>query len=120
MRKLTKRDVEFVLTAEFDDLPVRGNAMASGDDALDKKVEDEIIARLERGDVWAWAAVTVEARWQGFVGRDHLGACCYRDERDFKHSEGYYPDMCSVALDDLNRKIQETADKLKSLQEVQS
>ena len=40
------------VTAAQDDIPVRGNAMASGDDATDRECEDDILTRLDSGDVW--------------------------------------------------------------------
>jgi len=99
------KGVTFRIEAEEDQIPVRGNAMASGDDDEDKKYEDEIIDRLERGDVWAWAAVTVIAEYEGFKGWDHLGGCSYKDERDFVKNSGYYEDMKSEAYDDLLSKM---------------
>jgi hypothetical protein len=115
---LNRQAVEFTLRADFDDIPVRGNAMASGDDAADKQYEDEILERLDRGDVWAWACVVVEARLPDLplVGRDSLGACCYKDEKDFKRG-GYYDDMCEQAhqeLENLVREALETATSIKT------
>ena len=92
IRKYPK-GVTFRIEAEQDDIEVRGNAMASGDDEADKKYEDEIIDRLDRGDVWAWAAVTVIAEYEGFKGWDHLGGNTYNDERDFVRNSGYYQDV---------------------------
>lgn len=108
--KKTRLKVEYTLEVEPECcVPVRGNAMASGDDVLDKKVEDEILARLEWGDVWAWCTVIVTAQveidGEVFRGRDSLGCCSYKDEKDFKHPEGYYPSMCSEAFDDLMRSV---------------
>src|SRR5579872_2222127 len=123
-RALTAKDVVFTLTAEYDDTPVRGNAMASGDDAADKACEDEIIARLDSGDVWAWAVVTVKAEWtsptgQTWTGRDTLGACSYRDEEDFKQEGGYFAQMKDQALDDLNASIRRSWDAVSSLAVMQ-
>jgi hypothetical protein len=109
-------EVKFTLTVEQDDIPVRGNAMASGDDDLDRQVEDEIVDRIDRGDVWAWASVCVEAHWNGFVGRDCLGGCCYTDEEDFVKNGGYYESMKSEALADLNSEIEAQYLKLKNLE----
>ena len=67
-----------------DDCPVRGNALASGDDAYDKKVEDEILERLDNGDVWAWAVVEVRAGYGDLSASDYLGACSYESEKDFR------------------------------------
>jgi hypothetical protein len=99
-------EVTFTLTAEYEDIPVRGNALACGDDAEDKACEDEIIARLDRGDVWAWAYVTVTARWRDWKGSATLGACSCTDEDDFRTPGGYYDDMCAEALAELNVRVQ--------------
>lgn len=82
-----------------DDVDVRGNALASGDDAVDRECEDEILERLSRGDVWAWCTVVIECTCDkcGATGRDSLGCCSYADEKDFSQS-GYYADMCDAAL----------------------
>lgn len=70
-----------------EDVPVRGNASASGDDAFDKRVEDEIIARLEAGDMSAWFCAKVTAYVElpcpilhgvhTLAGVDYLGCCSY-------------------------------------------
>jgi hypothetical protein len=41
---VTLSDVTITLTCEPEDVPVRGNAMASGDDAYDRKVENRILS----------------------------------------------------------------------------
>lgn len=94
------------LRAEQSDIPVRGNAMVSGDSALDKQVEDEIIARLGAGDIWAWANVLVTAEWHGLTGTDSLGGCSYKDEADFIQNSGYYDDMVSNAIDELYKQYE--------------
>ena len=101
---MTKPRVTYRIEVDFDDMPVRGNAMASGDAAADKEVEDEILRRLDRGDVWAWASVQVVAECQGFRGTDSLGGCSYKDEEDFK-TGGYYKDMRREALADLKKTL---------------
>jgi hypothetical protein len=88
--------VTYRLYIEQDDTPVRGNAMASGDDAADKEAEGAILERLDAGDVWAWAFVTVEAQVDEFTAVDTLGGCCYRDTADFINGP-YYADMKSEA-----------------------
>ena len=108
-KQLTESDVTFHVIAEQDHIPVRGNALASGDDAEDRRCEDEILKRLNDGDVWAWAVVEVEARYHGLVGRDVLGGCSYRDEADFREPGGYFDDMKSEALADLQHQLDELA-----------
>ena len=102
IRKIRKDEVTFSLHVEQEDMAVRGNALASGDDVEDKKVEDEILRRLDKGDVWAWAWVKVTASLELPDGTiveeyDSLGGCSYADEKDFKQG-GYYDDMCDEAL----------------------
>jgi hypothetical protein len=100
--------VEYDIDVYQDDTPVRGNAMCSGDDDFDREVEDAIITRLNDGDVWAWAAVRVTARYPGVpqvVGADHLGCCTYANEEDFKGCD-YYADMKDQAREDLYAQIE--------------
>jgi hypothetical protein len=89
------------LLVDYDETPVRGNAMASGDATVDKRYEDRILARLERGDVWAWAVVIVEAKLGGFSGRTVLGTCSYRNEKEFRRKGGYFADMVADAREAL-------------------
>lgn len=103
------------LSAEGDSIPVRGNALASGDDAIDKACEDDILARLESGDVWAWAAVEVTASWDDWSASDYLGACSYDSKKDFRQSGGYYDDMRETALRSLAEKLEEQRSTLNSL-----
>jgi hypothetical protein len=94
----------WTITAEQDDLPVRGNAICSGDEKYDQEVEDGINGRLLCGDVWAWASVKVECavelNGEKFTGCSYLGACSYEDEEDFK-TGGYYEQMKEDAKKDL-------------------
>jgi hypothetical protein len=117
MRKLTEKDVTFSVSVEQDDIPVRGNAVASGDDRFDKECEDEILNRLRRNDVWAWARVTVTATWNRYTGHAGLGACSYKDEAEFREPGGYYDDMKQEALDALNAELALHAEALSELSE---
>ena len=99
--KAYEREHDITLEAIPETVRVRGNAQASGDDALDREVEDEILARLESGDIWAWftAKVTVRDSY-GREASDYLGCCCYEDARDFKRG-GYYLDMIKACVDEI-------------------
>ncbi len=100
--KLLHEKARITIRAERDeDAPVRGNALASGDDDLDREAENEILERLERGDVWAWAHVTVYASYEGLQGRDDLGACSYASEADFRTECGYFKQMVDSAIENL-------------------
>ncbi len=89
---------EIELEAEFDDQPIRGNAIATGDDEEDTKVENKLIERCNRGDVWAWAQVTVRVTHAGITEEDYLGGCSYKDATDFKKG-GYYFDMVTECVE---------------------
>src|SRR6478609_5443445 len=115
LKRLTKSECNITVTAEPCDISIRGNVMASGDDAYDKECEDDIIKRLEDGNVWAWATVTVKASWCGYNGFDHLGGCSYKDEEDFIKNDYYCDDMVTAAVDDLNKKIAKIYEKIKPL-----
>jgi hypothetical protein len=113
---LTVNDVIITLTAEEEDMGVRGNYVASGDDEQDKEDEDEIIRDYESGNLWAWcvAHVTVrpkDGRLATFSGDDYLGGCSYANEQDFKEG-GYYEDMVNTALSELNRLLMDVHDAL--------
>ena len=103
------------LSAVQDYVSVRGNAMASGDDAYDKEVEDGIITELEAGNEWAWAAVTVCAEYAGVEGLAYLGGCSYADAKDFREHSGYYSDMVEEALSELANDLNRTHDQLEAL-----
>jgi hypothetical protein len=104
--------ITYTLEIEPEDTPIRGHAMASGDDASDRETEDWIIAELNRGNEWAWCVVKVTARYPGlaFEGTDYLGTCSYRNEADFK-ADGYWGDMQEQARADLLQQV----DKIRSV-----
>jgi hypothetical protein len=93
--------ITLTLTADAEDIPVRGNATASGDDAADKKYEDGIIARLESGDEWAWCYAALEATCGDYSAHDGLGCCCYTDAADFMSPGGYFDDMVRIVLGEI-------------------
>jgi len=80
-------------------------SFASGDDAADR--EDCAIVRrmLNRGNFWAWFCAKVTVSFDGLTSDQYLGACSYSDEADFR-SCGYFNDMVSEAIDDLNTQIE--------------
>ena len=107
MNYLKAENIEIQVNVQDETIPVRGNALASGDDAIDKQAEEEIIAQLEQGNVWAWATVEVVARFivngEMICGQAYLGACSYpvNGERSFRHPEnGYFAMMIGDAIID--------------------
>ena len=114
IRKLTAAEVTFSIECEEEHIPVRGNALASGDDEEDRACENEIIARLDRGDLWAWCTVKVTARWGDYEASEYLGCCSYENEKDFK-AGGYYEQMRDEALTRLQAEIERAAEGLAPL-----
>lgn len=98
--KAYEREYDITLDAIPETVRVRGNASAWSEEK-DKAYEDDILARLESGDIWAWftAKVTVRDSY-GREASDYLGCCCYEDERDFKRG-GYYLDMIKACVEEI-------------------
>jgi hypothetical protein len=95
--------IEIILHEE--EVPVRGNALVSGDAKLDRQVEDYIISRLAREvDPWAWCTVEVRATCGGVSASEYLGCCSYSNEEDFK-ARGYYEDMVVQAMEQLGEAM---------------
>ena len=93
------------LIATIDDEPINGNAIDSGDKNYDLKVENELIDRLNSGDVWAWASVEVKASFGGLSGSAYLGCCSYKDEKEFL-KDPYYKDMVKEATEELKIELE--------------
>lgn len=99
---------EIALHCLPEETPIRGNAMASGDDEADREVEDDILRRLESGEEWAWCTVRVVATYEGFEGDDYLGCCSYTSEEDFR-ADAYFDDMVSEARSRLAEELERVA-----------
>ena len=111
MRELRESEVTFTIEVLPEEIPVRGNALASGDDDADHDCENKILRALERGNGWAWCCVRVTAAWSAldgeeYTGCDSLGCCSYAGEKDFTRGGGYFDDMKREALDNLNKQIE--------------
>ena len=109
---ITLSDCTTTVTAEQDDIPVRGNALDSGDKDVDKTCEDEILARLDDGDVWAWASVRVSVTWRTYTGSAYLGCCSYASEDDFRESSGYFEAMREEAFEELMGVLRDASEAL--------
>ena len=113
IKPITREEATIRVLAEPDPVPVDGNACASGDDDFDREVEHNILCRLQQGDSWAWAAVSVVVAWGPFEASAHLGCCSYADESDFRQPGGYFDDMIAEALDEVNRSVREAYQQIK-------
>ena len=100
----------YEMNVEYEDIPIRGNIIVSDDPSYDRKIENDIIAEIERGNVWAWCCIivtcTLTVEGQTFTGYDTLGCCSYKNEEEFR-SDCYYDDMCNGAKRDLLDNMRE-------------
>lgn len=101
--ELTAKEVSFKLEKEPETIPVRGNAICSGDEDFDQYWEEEISKQVKLGGEWAWVCVTVTAEFEGQIGVCVLEKCHYFSEEDFRQN-GEYEEMKQEALANLNYK----------------
>ena len=99
---------------EPEEISIRGNCMASGDDEFDEKCAKEIEAQLDSGNLWAWCTVTVRAEYAGVTGYANLGACSYSSGNEFR-KDGYFHDMQIEAIEDLDRRLVFTSREIMAL-----
>jgi hypothetical protein len=97
--------IEYTVECLPEHTPIQGNAMASGDDELDHKVERDILADLQAGNPWAWCCVKVTAAFRGLEETDYLGCCSYESEEGFREPGGYFDDMKATARDRLLKTL---------------
>jgi len=104
IRELKADEVLFKVDAGVSDIPIIGNCSAI-DEETDKAMAEFIVKELLAGNKWVWCDIIVTASWKGFKGHDNLGACSYKDEKDFCEPGGYFDDMKSEALKMLNAVV---------------
>ena len=112
--KLPPEDVVITLECLPEDIPIRGNAVFSGDPDFDRRVENKIIAKLDHNE-WAWCCVRVTARWKKYpklAEDEYLGCCSYANEDAFRKG-GYFEDMCSETTDRLQTRLRAVFSALK-------
>ena len=104
-KQLSINDVQWSIECHPEDMAIRGNAMASGDDEYDREVESRISEQLESGNPWAWCIIVVKGRYKSLEASDCLGGCNYDSENDFRRG-GYFEDMQSNILADLQAQLE--------------
>lgn len=103
---------EIIVECLPEETAIEGNALASGDADEDARAEQSIRDKLEAGNEWAWCCISVTLRYGNYQGIDHLGCCSYSGIREFKESDGYFPDMVANAFDQLVANIEESLSDL--------
>ena len=118
MRKLTNYDnIKYTIECLPEVIPIKGNAMASGDPEEDRRTEDWIQTELDSGNEYAWCVMKVTAEFKGYRGVDYLGCCSYTSRFDFMQSD-YLNDMKDQALQDLNNTLAKIVNDSKELESV--
>jgi hypothetical protein len=95
-------EITVSVKVEQDDTDLKGNVSAIDFDT-DHKAEQWVIKELNRGNVYAWAYVVVEARWGPFKGSDALGGISYESKEAFE--KDILPEMERNALADLKKNM---------------
>lgn len=115
IRNLTIDEVTYSFNIEEEHISIEGNAMASGDEEMDKEVYSWIRNELNAGNYAAWCCAHVRASWHGFHGDAYLGGCSYESEE--KLWEDWSNEMKKDALADLNERIKNTFEQISILQQ---
>lgn len=102
-------EVEFTFEALPEDLPVKGNACFI-DPETDEKIENEIIKRLNEGDLSAWFCATITASFRGITTTEYLGCCSYASLDDFETDPYYIEMMKQAAFESLLEEIRSLSD----------
>lgn len=87
-----------------EDMPVKG-AFASGDDAADADMEQEIIERVNRGDPFAWCWAKVTATCGPFEGFECVGGISCKNRKELK--ELFLKDMKQQAIHHLKQVMED-------------
>lgn len=102
---LTLSQIDWEIICHPENIPIEGNALASGDDEEDEKEYRRIYRELDSGNQWAWCCVEMKGTFKGLSASDFLGGYSCDSEEDFK-TGGYFEDMQQIVLSELQGKIE--------------
>lgn len=94
-------------------MSIKGNVMASGDDALDREAEENVRHQLEQGNDAAWCVAHVSAQYMGHTAHSYLGGCSYASESELWADE--LDNMREDAISALADEILVCATKLEEI-----
>jgi hypothetical protein len=86
--------IDYEVYIDPEDISIRGNVLASGDEEEDRKAEAWVIDQLDAGNEYAWCIARVTASARGRMGTAYLGAISCAGEQEFER----------VFLEDLKRE----------------
>ena len=109
--RVMKADVTITLRAEENDIGPEESYDIPGIKRSTRDAEgfvDAVNEMIEKHGLWGWCQVTVTVRLGPLTGEAHISGCSYESEDDFIQSSGYYDDMVSDAIADLQNSIDST------------
>jgi hypothetical protein len=109
--RVTKADVTITLRAEENDIGPEESYLLPGikHSRRDAKLFVEAVEEMtEKHGLWGWCQVTVTVRLGPLEGESHMGGCSYESDDDFIQNSGYYNDMVSDAIADLQNSVDAT------------
>lgn len=112
-RKKIRPLVIYTHKIEPEDLPVKGNVQASGDDEEDRKAELWVSDQLDSGNVAAWCHVVVTASALGVSASTSLSGCSYDSVETL--NQDLLPELQEEAFTNLCHEIQRLADLIPSV-----
>ncbi|MDO7847669.1 hypothetical protein Q5H92_14970 [Hymenobacter sp. M29] len=72
--------------------------------------KEEIKAKIVKPSYtnpWKWGDVEVKGTYRGLLtSSEYLGACSYKNQKDFITNSGYCDDMKATVLNSLNSQLQ--------------
>ena len=109
LRKITVDEVQWTVTPlPEDQSPEDAHDCSEGEHLKEcQRIRTEAV-----WNEWAWCCVEVKGYWNGLQGIAYLGACSYRNEDDFKQDGGYFKQLQSEAMDDLQSRAERIAEAL--------
>lgn len=78
-------------------------------DVFDASIADEVVAKIESGELEWFAAKVIASKCGVKLAADYLGACCYESPQAFIDAGDYYPDMVSTVIKAAKDKLKELA-----------
>lgn len=117
---MTDYSLKFSIDVSEDDTPVRGNFMQTDDPEQDTADENEILSRLDNGDMYAWCSVTVTAKFGDLEGSDSLHACNFAANITDKEIEDWvkFEGLKENAFANLMEKAAEIEKQIAALRQV--
>jgi hypothetical protein len=110
-RKLRAADVVISVEPLPEDVSPRDSYAVPG--VIDRNSDDtnrfvaDVESMITMYGLWGWCRVEVRVRFGPMVGVAHRGGCSYANEKEFRHPDGYFPQLVTEAIADLEAQLAE-------------